>query len=604
MTMKGWNGKILWIDLTTSETREETLGPEIYEKFIGGKGLGAYLLYRELEAGADPLGPDNLLLFMTGPLQGLPAPNVGRWTLVTKSPLTGIYLDTHCGGALGREIKTSGYDVVGIRGKAEKPTTIVIEDDSIRFEDASNIWGSGVHESTKILKDSNQKGAIVYVIGPGGENMSLIAMGCCEIAHQTGRGGAGAVMGSKNLKAVVAKGTKRITPSDKDVFGAVRKEVQDLWDEKDPDFGFKKYGTSSMVETANAFGQFPTRNWQSGYFDEHENLWPEKLVDWYAGNDMSCPHCIMRCTHAYRTEVEGEEVLSTPEYETWGMMAGDLGINDPHALFKLCYLADDLGLDTIGAGSVIAFAMEAFEKGMLSEKEIGFPLRFGDGEAAIRILRMIAMRDGLGDMLADGTKKAAAKIGKGSEALAVHVKGLETAAWDPRGKKGLGLSYATADVGSHHLRGWPATTDPPKESAIDMVESMIEQRYLKTLRDSLVVCHFTWRFPLGFEPLIRLLNGATGLKYDQESINLFGQRVETLTRMFNQREGISRVDDILPKRFWEGQVSGPNEGLPAYVSREDFEKSLDRYYDLVGWDKEDGLPTADTLKKLGLDEIV
>jgi aldehyde:ferredoxin oxidoreductase len=602
--MKGWNGKILWIDLTTSETREETLGPEIYEKFIGGKGLGAYLLYRELEAGADPLGPDNLLLFMTGPLQGLPAPNVGRWTLVTKSPLTGIYLDTHCGGALGREIKTSGYDVVGIRGKAEKPTTIVIEDDSIRFEDASNIWGSGVHESTKILKDSNQKGAIVYVIGPGGENMSLIAMGCCEIAHQTGRGGAGAVMGSKNLKAVVAKGTKRITPSDKDVFGAVRKEVQDLWDEKDPDFGFKKYGTSSMVETANAFGQFPTRNWQSGYFDEHENLWPEKLVDWYAGNDMSCPHCIMRCTHAYRTEVEGEEVLSTPEYETWGMMAGDLGINDPHALFKLCYLADDLGLDTIGAGSVIAFAMEAFEKGMLSEKEIGFPLRFGDGEAAIRILRMIAMRDGLGDMLADGTKKAAAKIGKGSEALAVHVKGLETAAWDPRGKKGLGLSYATADVGSHHLRGWPATTDPPKESAIDMVESMIEQRYLKTLRDSLVVCHFTWRFPLGFEPLIRLLNGATGLKYDQESINLFGQRVETLTRMFNQREGISRVDDILPKRFWEGQVSGPNEGLPAYVSREDFEKSLDRYYDLVGWDKEDGLPTADTLKKLGLDEIV
>ncbi|MFW9802801.1 MAG: aldehyde ferredoxin oxidoreductase family protein [Candidatus Thorarchaeota archaeon] len=604
MTLLGWNGKILWIDLTAQETREESLDPEIYEKFIGGKGLGAYLLYRELEPGTDPLGSDNLLLFMTGPLQGLPAPNVGRWTLVTKSPLTGLYLDTHCGDALGREIKTSGYDVVGIRGKAENPTTVVIEDENIKFEDASYIWGKGVHESTRVLKNSQQKDAIVYVIGPAGENMSLISMGCCEIAHQTGRGGAGAVMGSKNLKAVVAKGTKRITPSDRDVLGAVRQEAQKLWDEKGPEYGFKKYGTSTLTEVSNSRGQFPTKNWQSGYLDENEDLWPENLTEWYAGNNMSCPHCIMRCTHAYQTEVDGEIVLSTPEYETWGMMAGDLGIADPQTLFKLCYLADDLGLDTISVGSVIAFAMEAFEKGILTEDEIGFPLRFGDGDAAIRILRMIAMRDGIGEILALGTKEAAAKIGKGSEALAVHVKGLEVAAWDPRGKKGLGLSYATGDVGASHLRGWPATNDPPKESAIDMVESMIESRYIKILRDSLVVCHFVWHIPLGFEPLIRLLNGATGLEYNRDSINLFGQRVETLTRMFNHREGISRADDILPQRFWEGQVSGPNEGLPAYNTKADFEASLDRYYDLMGWEKEDGLPTAATLEKLGLSEIV
>ncbi|MFX1332542.1 MAG: aldehyde ferredoxin oxidoreductase N-terminal domain-containing protein, partial [Promethearchaeota archaeon] len=193
MTLLGWNGKIIWIDLTTQETTEEILDTEIYEKFIGGKGLGAYLLYRDIEAGIDPLGPDNLLLFMTGPLQGLPAPNVGRWSLVTKSPLTGIFLDTHCGGALGREIKTSGYDAVGIKGKAKNPTTVVIQDETISFENASSIWGKGVHESTSVLKDSHQKGAIVYVIGPAGENMSLISTGSCEIAHQTGRGGAGAV---------------------------------------------------------------------------------------------------------------------------------------------------------------------------------------------------------------------------------------------------------------------------------------------------------------------------------------------------------------------------------------------------------------------------
>jgi aldehyde:ferredoxin oxidoreductase len=604
MTLLGWNGKILWIDLATEETREEILDSEIYEKFVGGKGLGAYLLYRDMEAGTDPLGPDNLLLFMTGPLQGLPAPNVGRWSLVTKSPLTGIFLDAHCGDALGREIKMSGYDAVGIRGKAKNPTTVLIEDETISFEDASHIWGKGVYESTRVLKDSHQKGAIVYVIGPAGENMSLISAGCCEIAHQTGRGGSGAVMGSKNLKAVVAKGTKQIAPSDRKVFGAVRKEAQKLWDDKGPEYGFKKYGTSTLTEVSNSRGQFPTRNWQSGYLDENEDLWPEKLTEWYAGNDMSCPHCIMRCTHAYQTEVDGEQVLTTPEYETWGMMAGGLGISDPQILFKLCYFADDLGIDTISSGSVIGFAMEAFEKGILTEDEIGFPLRFGDGDAAIRLLRMIGMRDGIGDILTLGVKKAAAKIGKGSEALAVHVKGLEVAAWDPRGKKGLGLSYATGDVGASHLRGWPATNDPPMESAVDMVESMIEGRYLKILRDSLVVCHFVWHFPLGFKPLIRLLNGATGLTYNQESINLFGQRVETLTRMFNQREGISRADDILPQRFWEGHVSGPNEGLPAYISKEDFEASLDRYYDLMGWDKEDGLPTAATLKKLGLDGII
>jgi aldehyde:ferredoxin oxidoreductase len=602
--LNGWNGRILWIDLTSRETKEESLDPEIYEKFIGGKGLGAYLLYRELDAGINPLGPENLLLFMTGPLQGLPAPNVGRWSLVTKSPLTGIYLDTHCGEALGREIKTSGYDVVGIKGKADKPTTVVIQDDKIKFEDASMIWGKGVHESTEVLKASNERGAIVYVIGPAGEKMGLIATGCCELAHQTGRGGAGAVMGSKNLKAIVVKGTMRIASADKDVFKAVRKEAQDLWDNKGPDYGFKKYGTSTLTEVANARGQFPTRNFQSGYLEGNENLWPENLTEWYVGDNMSCPHCIMRCTHAYQTQVDGEEVLSTPEYETWGMMAGDLGISDPQVLFKLCYIADDLGLDTIGAGSVIAFAMEAFEKGMLTEDEIGFPLKFGDGDAAIRLLRMIALREGIGDILALGTKKAAAKIGKGSEALAVHVKGLETAAWDPRGKRGLGLSYATADVGSHHLRGWPDTIEPPTESAIDMVESMLESRFLKILRDSLVVCHFVWHIPLGFDPLIRLLNGATGLEYNQDSINLFGQRVETLTRMFNQREGISRSDDVLPKRFWEGQTGGPTVGLPAYISKEDFEASLDKYYELMGWDKEDGLPTADTLKKLGLDEIV
>jgi aldehyde:ferredoxin oxidoreductase len=604
MAQYGWNGKILWVDLTNRETREEELDPEIYEKFIGGKGLGAYLLYRELEAGVDPLGPDNVLLFMTGPLQGLPATNVGRWSLVTKSPLTGIYLDTHCGHALGREIKKSGYDVVGVRGLASSPVTLVIQDDKIRFEDADPIWRKGVHEATDFLHDSLGKDSIVYVIGPAGENLSLIATGCCEVAHQTGRGGAGAVMGSKNLKAVVAKGSKKIEAADPGVIREVAKEAAASWKDKGPDYGFKKHGTGTLVEVSNSLGQFPTRNFETGYFEEEENLWPEKLDEWYEGDKMSCPHCFMKCTRSFRTEVGGEEVLSTPEYETWGLMAGNLGIGDPRMLFTLAYLSDDLGLDTIGAGSTIAFAMEAFEKGILSESEIGFPLRFGDGEAAIRLLKMIAHREGIGNILALGTRKAAEKIGKGSEDFAVQIKGLEVPAWDPRGRRGMGLSYATADVGAHHLRGWPATTEPPSTSALDMVQSMLDSRDLKLLRDTLVVCHFTWHIPLKKDQLIRLLNAATGLEYDEKSIALYARRAETMARMFNHREGISRKDDVLPKRLWEPQKSGPREGMTASVDMDDWEASLDKFYELRGWDKEDGLPTADTLKLLGLDEIV
>lgn len=604
MAQYGWNGKILWVDLNKKETREEELSSEVYEKFIGGKGLGAYLLYRELEAGVDPLGPENVLLFMTGPLQGLPATNVGRWSLVTKSPLTGIYIDTHCGHALGREIKKSGYDVVGVRGRATRPITLVIEDDDIRFEDAESIWGKGTYESTKLLHESLGEDFIVYVIGPAGENLGLLATGCCEIAHQTGRGGAGAVMGSKNLKAVVAKGSKMIEAANPDVIREVAKEAAASWKDKGPDYGFKKHGTGTLIEVANSLGQYPTRNWESGYFEDEENLWPEKLDEWYEGNKMSCPHCFMKCTRAFRTEVDGEEVHSTPEYETWGMMAGNLGIGDPQSLFRLCYLSDDLGLDTIGAGSAIGFAMEAFEKGILSEKEIGFSLGFGDGEAAMKLLKMIAHREGIGDLLALGTRKAAEKIGKGSEDFAVHVKGLETPAWDPRGRRGMGLSYATADVGASHLRGWPATTEPPSTSALDMVESMLDSRDLKLLRDTLVVCHFTWRIPLKRSQLIRLLNAATGLEYDEKSIALYARRIETLTRMFNHREGISRADDVLPKRFWEPEKLGPREGMTASMDMNDWEACLDKFYELRGWDKEDGLPTSDTLKLLGLEEIV
>ena len=603
--MDGWNGKILWIDLTKKTSRVEEIPHEVYADFVGGKGLGAYLLYREVEPGIDPLSPSNILFFMPGPLQGLPAPMVGRWALVTKSPLTGLFIDSHCGGPLGGETKNAGYDALAVIGKSNTPVTIHVVDNKVSFRDASAIWGKGTQEATRILHDQTSKDSAVYVIGPAGENLVLSAMGCCELAHQTGRGGVGAVLGSKNLKGIVVRGTSKMTSTDPDSLRDVRKTVTKIWNDK-KDYAFKEYGTAVLVEVANEGGQFPTRNWQNSYLEGYESLTPEETKQWITGHHLSCPHCIIRCTHAYKTEDPsnpGVYVESTTEYETFGMCGGNLGISDAQTVFQLNYLADDLGLDTISAGSAIGLAMDAFENGILDESEIGFPLRFGDGEAALKLMRMIAYKEGIGEVLAKGVRIAAKEIGRGSEKLAVHVKGLETAAWDPRGKKGLGLSYATADVGSHHLRGWPKTSEKPESSALDVIESMVSERDTKILTDSLIVCHFTWHFPLTREQKIQLLNGGTGLSYDNESVSNFGQRVETLIRLFNINEGITRKDDTIPPRFWEAETKGPSKGMKAFIDQNDFEKSLDRYYELRGWSN-DGVPTKETINKLGLRKYV
>ena len=600
-----YSGRVLWIDLTSESTREENLDSSIYENFIGGKGLGAYLLYRELEAGIDALGPDNVLLFLTGPLQGLPAPNVGRWTLVTKSPLTGLFLDSHSGGALGREIKKSGYDAVGIKGRSKRPTYLVIDDGSIAFEEAEDLWGLGVHAATGSLQEKNSKGSSVYVIGPAGENQVPFAVGCTELAHQTGRGGAGAVMGSKNLKAMVVKGTRKIVGADVDTIREINRVMVKGWNEK-VDYGFKDYGTAFLVEFANSMGHYPTRNSQNGYFDEYGQIDPATMEkNWGLGAHQSCPHCVMRCTRAYKTEApdeSGAEVESTIEYETLGLLGGNIGVSDPQAILKMNYLCDDLGLDTISTGGSIGFAMEAYERGVLSNTDIGFPLRFGDANAAIQLIKMIASREGIGKTLSLGVRAASKEIKKGSESFAVHVKGLEVPAWDPRGRKGLGLSYATAEVGASHLRGWPATVTPPSESALDVIDSMVMARDDKIFTDSLIICHFTYHLPLSHEQKITLLNAATGINYNESSISTFAHRVATLTRMFNIREGITRKDDILPDRFWEPQKHGPRKGMIAFVDKADFEASLDEFYKIRGWDR-NGRPTDDTINMLNLESI-
>jgi aldehyde:ferredoxin oxidoreductase len=601
-----WHGRILHIDLDNESVSKTELSSDIYERFIGGKGLGTYLLYTLVAQGIDPLGPENSLFFMTGPLQGLRAPNVGRWSLLTKSPLTGLYLDSHCGGALGREIKNAGYDAVRITGRAEKPVVLYIKDDDVEFRTAGDLWGKGTVKTTHTLAEKADRKSSIYAIGPAGENLVKFATGCCELAHQTGRGGAGAVMGSKNLKAVVARGTGEVSAADPVALKEVNRQVAKSWSEKES-YGFKDLGTGFLPELANGLGQFPTRNWRSGYYEDYEGLDMYAAEEkWGIGAHHSCPHCIMRCTRAYKTEDpngSGNEVESMVEYETLGLMGGNLAIDDVQAVLKLNYLADDFGLDTISAGGVLGFAMEAFEEGLISEEELGFELGFSDVEAAMNTLRLIVSRERIGDTLAEGTKAAAESIGASAPDLAVHVKGLECAAWDPRGRRCMGLSYATADVGASHLSGWPATTEPPDASAVEFVESMVRSRNEKVLTDSLIVCHFTYHIPLSLEQKIRLLNGASGFEYDEMSVMEFAERMATLSRLFNYREGVTREDDILPKKFWTPQEQGPREGMKSFIDKQDFEDSLDQFYDLRGWSQK-GIPTKERIHELGLSDII
>ncbi|MBD3407168.1 MAG: aldehyde ferredoxin oxidoreductase [Candidatus Lokiarchaeota archaeon] len=605
MTGECWTKKALWVNLSDGTTRVEALEDEVLEKFLGGKGLGAYLLYKHVDNSTKPLDPENVLFFLTGPLQGLPAPNSGRWTLVTKSPLTGLFLDTHCGGALGREIKQSGYDVLCVTGKAKNPSILVVEDDSIQIRSASEFWGKGVYETTNTLKEQVSNRSSIYTIGPAGENLVKIATGCCEIAHQTGRGGAGAVMGSKHLKAVAVRGTKKNQAHDMKTIREIYKERLAHWKEKESEF--KDHGTTFLVALANSRGMYPTRNWQSGFFEDFEGLDADKMEEKFGlGVHHSCPICFLRCTHAFRSNNPNnpdEEVESMTEYETLGMLGGNIGISNPESVFRLNYLCDDLGLDTISTGSTIAFITEAVEKGFISDDRIGFTPKFGDEKSVIRLIQMIAYREGIGDILAEGTRSAAEVLGHNTDTLAVHVKGLETAAWDPRGRKGLGMSYATAAVGASHLRGWPDTLDLPDSSAVPVIQSMISARDEKFLTDSMIVCHFTYHIPLTKDHKLKLINAATGLDMKEDDIAIFGQRIETLARMYNIREGASRSDDKLPPRFWKPEKTGPAKGMKAFMDRDDFERSLNRFYEIRGWDME-GVPTEKTLEELRLQDHI
>ncbi len=608
MTADGYTGKVLRVDLTNEKISTEPLNKEWAKQYIGGKGLGAKYLFEELKPGTDPLSPENILSVWTGPLVGTLVPLTSRYVIVTKSPLTGTFLDSYAGGFFGPEIKYSGFDGMIITGKASKPVYLWLNDGRVEIRDAKNLWGKDTYATEEIVrKETGQKMARVASIGPAGEHVGLISSVTSDLTRNAGRGGTGAVFGSKNLKAIAAKGSLGVEVPDMDGLLKMAKEMirTDVVDNPDH-AGMITDGTPILVEMSNDAGILPTRNWNDGTFDGHDGINSEAIKSRVFVRKRACFDCALACgTWAkVRSGIFKDSASEGPEYETLGLCGSNCGIKDVEAVIKFVEECDREGLDSISTGNAVAMAMELYEKGVLSKDDFGgLDMRFGNAEAYVKMPAMIARRQNIGALLADGTKRAAQKIGKGAEAMVVAVKGMEYPAYDPRGSIGMALAYATSDRGACHLRAWPVAGDAygsanpwdPEGKAATCVEDQTRT----SIKWSFIFCDF---YGVNFPNMAKYYSAVTGVPSSEEHLRTLGRRIWNLTRAFNVREGFARKDDTLPDKMAKSPLpSGKTQGKA--VSKESFERMLSEYYSLWGWDS-DGKPTRETLEKAGLGDIV
>ncbi len=594
----GYMHKYLDVDLTSGKIHEKKLDPELAEKFIGGKGLGAKILYDELKPGIDPLGPENIILFMTGPLTGTSVVTSGRWCIVTKSPHTGIYLDSQIGGKFGHRLKKAGYDYILVRGRAKNLCYLYVSPDGSTLISAKEVWQRGTFETEEILKGKHPKSEVAC-IGPAGEKLVTYANVMTDKSHMAGRGGAGAVMGSKNLKAVVVSGNEVIDAVHDD-FNELTRTFRTKVQNDDGVKNRNRIGTMMWVNMSNEGGFLPTRNYQSGVFEDADAISGETMLENYTYANRACYGCLIACGKANKFETGKYAGLDVdgPEYESTALLGSNCGIKDLGAVAKASELCDDLGLDTITTGATISFAIECIEKGYLEQSDVE-NLVFGNDEAILEVIKLISKRKGFGELLAKGSKAAAKEIGHDSMDFAIQVKGNELAGVEPRGSWGMALAYSTADRGACHQRTWT----PSAELRGDLKRFSFEgvPKFVKESQDeraacfSLVVCDF---LPFGVQEMVEMLNSATGFSYTPESYLETGERIWNLTRMFNTREGITSGDDILPERFFKDVMpDGDAKGL--VVNRDQFEAAKLEYYKLREWDDK-GIPTERKLKKLGL----
>jgi len=610
----GYAGKILHVDLTRKEAVNKHLDVEVAKRFIGGRGLGAKILYDFVKPKTDPLGPENILVFATGPLTGTTAPG-SKMSVVAKSPLTGGYADSTIGGFLGAEIKFAGYDALVIHGKSQKPTYILIEDDSVLFQDAVDLWGEGCFATeTEIKEMLRDKKVRVASIGIAGERLVKIACITHEYGKQAGRCGLGAVMGSKNLKALAVRGTGEISLARPDQFKELAEETRRAI-LANPDVAkvWRKMGTAHHVMHSNEWGALPTRNYQSGVFEKAEDISGERMKETIVLSNKTCFSCPVACGKwsEVREGLYKGTAVEGPEYETIAMLGSNCGVGSLEAIAKANYLCDDLGIDTISTGNAVAFAMECYEKGVIDKADTeGLELRFGNEEAYLRVIEMIGKKEGLGAILSEGVRRSAQEFGKDSERFAMHSKGLEWSGYECRGAPGQALAYAIVDRGADHNKAWCTDffIEPWRYTIDGKPETAAKILYLRSACDILGICRFvaymvgSRAFVVGLEPFAKMLSAATGWSVTEADILRTSERVYNLNRAFNIREDFTREQDSAPARCFDEPVpSGPTKG--RRLTRQDFELMLDRFYKVCGWDKLTGVPTREKLEELDLKDV-
>ncbi len=610
--LHGYNGRILRVNLSAGRISVDEPPADYYQRYLGGRGFIVTTLLKELQAGIDPLGPENKLIFATGPLTGMPLPGAGRNSVGAKSPLTGAYGESEAGGFWGAELKKAGFDAIILEGKAASPVYLWLQDGQAELREASHLWGKEVAETHFALQSElADKLVRTAIIGQGGENLVRFASIIHDISHAAGRTGMGAVMGSKNLKAIALRG--RTVPS-----MAHPEIIRDLslWLAKN--FKTKtnlwKLGTGDNIAANNLMGNLPILNFREGSFAEVEKISPQAIRSQFGWAMHGCYACPVRCKKRVKIGAPWfvDPIYGGPEYETLAAFGSDCGVSDPAAVCKAHEICNRHGVDTITAGSTIAFAMECFERGLITSRDTdGWELKFGNAEAMLHILEQIVQRQGLGAVLAEGSRAAARQIGHGAEDLSVQVKGLELPMHDPRLKQGMGLHYSVHATGADHCSGLQDTQlvkgVPEDWAALDVGEAMpstelsprkvraVYQNGLwKQLNNYLVFCNFV---PFSNSQLREAVEAVTGWPMSDWRLMKTAERGITMARLFNLREGITAAEDRLPKRMGEPQLSGNLKGVAVDPAKLAEMQKL--YYQMLGWD-ERGVPTWARLVELDI----
>ena len=588
--MKGVNGNILRVDLTTGKLAVQAIPEDRYRLYLGGRGLIAYTLLTEVPKEIDPFGPENRLVFALGTLTGHPFVGSGRNSVGCKSPLSGGYGESEAGGFWGAELKRAGFEAIVLEGISPKPVYLSIKDGKAEIRDADHLWGMETADTQAAIQEElGDKRIRTTVIGPAGEKLVRFACILNDITHAAGRTGMGAVMGSKRLKAIAVRGSRPPEVADKEKIHALNRLMHQNYKEVSKHW---RYGTGSDMISYEAAGNTPVRNFKGGRFPGVEKINVQLLCKKYLEKMDNCYGCPIRCKRVVKLQEPFcvDPVYGGPEYETLAALGSNCGIDNLEALMKANEICNRCGIDTISTGVAISFAMECTEKGILSRADTdGLDLSFGNAESMLRMVEHIALRKGFGDLLAEGTKRASEKIGKGSEELAMQVKGAELPMHEPRHKQAMGLHYSMHVTGADHSTGIHDTEALDKDTGA----ILYQKGFAAQLTNYLGICKFV---PWTEAQVREAVEYVTGWLMTAQELMQVVERGVALARIFNIREGFSEKDDVLPKRFEVSPSDGPLKGLDP----ERFAEARKTYYRMMGWD-DSGVPTPSRLAELQIE---